>query len=70
MKFISEYFTQMALNAVQYSNQSCTATLDIYAHMINLFYRIRCCPVPLCLVPCKFGKILVVDNFVEKNYIS
>ena len=27
---------------------------------------------PLCLVPppCKFGKILVVDHFVEKNYIE
>ena len=28
-------------------------------------YRIRRCPVP-----CKFGKILVVDHFVEKNYIE
>ena len=27
---------------------------------------------PLCLVPlpCKYGKILVVDHFVEKNYIE
>ena len=25
---------------------------------------------PLCLVPCKFVKILVVDNFVGKNYIE
>ena len=26
---------------------------------------------PLCLVPpCKFGKILVIDNFVEKNYFE
>ena len=47
MKFSSEHFTQMALNAVQYSNQSCTASLDICAHMINLFYSIRRCPVPL-----------------------
>ena len=35
-------------------------------------YRIRRCPVPPPLSsppPCNFGKILVVDNFVEKKII-
>ena len=38
----------------------------------NIISSSERCPVPpLCLVPpCKFGKILVVDNFVEKNYIE
>ena len=40
---------------------------DLLVNIFKCIYRIRRCPVPLCLVPCKFGKILVIDHFVEKN---
>ena len=36
---------------------------------IQFIYRIRRCLVPLCLLPCKFYKILVVGNFIEQNFI-
>ena len=39
-------------------------------YLILSQYRIRRCPIPpLCLVPCKFGKILVVGKMIEQNFI-
>ena len=43
---------------------------NLFSQNLLKKYRIRRCPVPpppLSSPPCKFGKILVVDNFVEKN---
>ena len=59
-----QYLSSDSTNILVMPQQSTENEVDFY-----FMYRIRRCPVPpfVSSPPCKFGKILVVDHFVEKN---
>ena len=70
MRCISQFWNNTAENNSKFTQLAQWFFSSIQSMLlITVFDAVQS---PLCLVPppCKFGKILVVDNFVEKNYFE